>query len=283
MTPLAQAIVNDRLRLVKDRTFKDQSGLLPRLIEAHCFEVSDVFDAASGLAEDLQKRGMTLRGTRTFLPASLTWIEWAHRSEDGSITGRQGLLLDAADGAEFATSTWAFKGGDLFLSAQKQGALSLTGDGKLDQEYLSVREFENDDWEEKAGWVAHIYALLSLINTPRIIGRRQHMPHAGLQRKLAASKGMPGKHPLAAWTEIILEVTTPREARENGEHEAHLTGGKALHFVRAHLRVDYRTLGSGQLEYFKVREHWRGNGFLGIKRSRYTVKRPKPGHHIEGP
>ena len=62
MTPLAQAILNDYARPLKDRTFKDQTGLLPRLLEAHCFEVTDVYEAAAELGGDLHRRGMTLRG-----------------------------------------------------------------------------------------------------------------------------------------------------------------------------------------------------------------------------
>lgn len=119
------------------------------------------------------------------------------------------------------------------------------------------------------GAASILIAALAMINTPRIIGRRQYMPHAGLQRRLAAAKGMVGKFPLHAWTEIKLEVRPPEEAGD-AEHQTYLTGEKALHFCRAHLRVRL-----GKLEY--VRSHWRGNPALGIKQSRYTLVPPRDG------
>lgn len=88
------------------------------------------------------------------------------------------------------------------------------------------------------------------------------MPHRGLERALIANQKLVGKFPLHAWTEIKLHVTPPKEAE--GEHEAHLTGERALHFCRAHLRIRL-----GRLEVVKA--HWRGNPAIGIKQSRYTV------------
>jgi hypothetical protein len=121
-----------------------------------------------------------------------------------------------------------------------------------------------DDAEK--GWMwwlcRRTMAAVALINTPRVIGRQQHMPHAGLQRALARSKGMVGKFPLRAWTEIKLEVRPPVHAE--GFHEARLSGTRALHFCRAHLRVR-----RGQIEY--VTHHWRGDASIGIKRSRYAM------------
>ena len=111
-----------------------------------------------------------------------------------------------------------------------------------------------------------IYAQLAmiLINSPHIIGRRKHMPHAGLERQL--TRGLAGgKFPLHAWTEINLQVAKPVEIDDGEPHEAHLTGRRALHFVRKHIRIRL-----GQLEY--VSAHWRGDPSIGIKRSRYTVK-----------
>ena len=109
---------------------------------------------------------------------------------------------------------------------------------------------------------AGLYGALALINTPRVIGRKQHMPHAGLQKKMAAARGMVGKFPLRGWTELTLAVSPP--AVDGQEHEVRLTGGKALHFCRAHLRIRL-----GQVEL--VKPHWRGDPALGIKQTRYRV------------
>jgi hypothetical protein len=101
-----------------------------------------------------------------------------------------------------------------------------------------------------------------VINTPKIIMRQQHMPHRGLQRDLIKAGKVNGKYPLHAWTEILLRVRPPEVSE--GDHEAHLTGARALHFVRKHIRIRL-----GKLEY--VSAHWRGDASIGIKRSRYRV------------
>jgi hypothetical protein len=75
---------------------------------------------------------------------------------------------------------------------------------------------------------------------------------------------MVGTFPLRAWTEIVLEVTPPSEAGALDPGEAHLTGRRALHFCRQHLRIR-----GGRLELVKA--HWRGDAAIGIKQSRYRV------------
>jgi hypothetical protein len=109
------------------------------------------------------------------------------------------------------------------------------------------------------------YAFLALINTPRIIGRRQHMPHERVEREKLKALGLVGKFPLHAWTEIVLKVAPPDDRTGEPSTEGHLTGERCLHFVRTFLRVRM-----GQLEY--VESHWRGNPALGMKRSRYRLE-----------
>lgn len=115
-----------------------------------------------------------------------------------------------------------------------------------------------------------ISKFLCFINSPRTIGRKLHMPHAGLQKEIARKKGLVGKFPLKAWTEIKLEVTAPKDESQNRPRDTILTGDRALHFVRAHLRIR-----NGMLIY--VSPHWRGNPAMGIKRTRYSVHPPKNG------
>ena len=112
-------------------------------------------------------------------------------------------------------------------------------------------------------WI--VYTVLALINTPRIIGQRQHMPHERTEREKLKQLGLVGKFPLRAWTEIVLKVALPDDRSGEPSKEAHLTGQKCLHFCRTHLRVRL-----GQLEY--VEGHWRGDPALGIKQSRYRVE-----------
>jgi hypothetical protein len=113
-----------------------------------------------------------------------------------------------------------------------------------------------------------LYAVLALINSPRVIGQRQHMPHERIEREKLKALGLVGKFPLRAWTEILLSVAPPDDRTGEPSNEAHLTGEKCLHFCRTHLRVRL-----GQLEY--VEGHYRGNPALGFKRSRYKLEPPE--------
>lgn len=102
---------------------------------------------------------------------------------------------------------------------------------------------------------------LDLINTPGLIGLRQHDPHRGLARRLAAYRS--GSYPLRGWSEVVLKHQT--RFAEAGEHHTGATFHKCLHFVRSHLR-HYR---DGKVTVIPA--HWRGDPALGIKRTRYLV------------
>jgi hypothetical protein len=110
------------------------------------------------------------------------------------------------------------------------------------------------------------YALLALINTPRIIGQRVHFPHQRIEREKLAKLKLTGKFPLRAWTEIVLKVGLPDDRSGDSSRETHLTGERCLHFCRTYLRIRY-----GAVEY--VEGHWRGDPALGMKRSRYRLQK----------
>jgi hypothetical protein len=120
------------------------------------------------------------------------------------------------------------------------------------------------DVPKASTWDFVHYAALALINSPRIIGRHQHMPHERAERDKLKDMKLVGKFPLRAWTEIILKVALPDDRSGEASTEAHLTGERCLHFCRSHIRVRM-----GLIEY--VAGHWRGNPALGMKRSRYVV------------
>jgi hypothetical protein len=126
--------------------------------------------------------------------------------------------------------------------------------------------FSEEATDDAAADARLIMAALAIINTPRIIGRREHSPHAGLQRDIARLQGKTGKLPMEQWTEILLEVTPPPVSGES--QEARLTGHKALHFCRSFLRIR-----RGKLE--RVTGHWRGDPEIGIRRGRYSVVPPR--------
>lgn len=266
MTPLAQMITN----LLLDKQI--EPGATPwfkflQSSECHCFEVSAVQDLADQLICNHNWR--VGEDQKLFLPSPKTWLEWRNDGRSAGDAGRYGTLLeewthdDRSGERRITINECMFVDGELGVNTENT-AITTDSDG------LTHYIFSSKGSEEDQGILVHnartYCAFLSLINTPRIIGRRDHMPHAGLQRKLARSYGMVGKFPLHAWTEIKLEVATIRD--DGRERVTHLSGGKALHFCRAHLRLRL-----GKVEI--VSSHWRGDPSLGIKQTRYSVIPPR--------
>ncbi|TXI87765.1 MAG: hypothetical protein E6Q40_04515 [Cupriavidus sp.] len=245
MTPLAHRIVKERTLPIRERSFNDQSGLLQRMDDIHCFEATEIFPLALQLAADLITREEWLPDT-AFLPAPRTWIEFRSNGE------RTGVLLEDIAG----------KLADVRL-AGRNGSLSIPltlwlGEAAITNPDARISGNVEDHFQRV------LVAILAIINSPRIIGRQQHAPHKGLERRLLKEKGLVGKFPLHAWTELKLSVTDIGTQANGTVHEAHYTGEKCLHFCRAHIRVK-----RGRLE--KVSGHWRGNPALGIKRTRYRL------------
>lgn len=260
MTPLAHAIVADSTLPVAKRRYGDAMQRLRLLDDAHFFEVSAVYEAARDLSVGMMKTGRA-PGRLAFLPAPRTWIEWAEGS------GRCGALLEAQEGDPAASVTWAvtlFEDRRILVSDDR-GWLVLGDRAAL--RGITFPDDRSDRWT-RALADARLYAFLAMINTPRVIGRTTRQPHAGLQRKIAAARSMPGKYPLQAWHELKLEVRSPRDEAGHEPRQTILTGGKAMHFVRAYCRIQ-----NGQLVL--VSSHWKGDPALGIKQTRYRVVPPR--------
>jgi hypothetical protein len=251
MTPLAQMIVNKQIETGKI--------IYPDLTSAdcRCFDVTEVVDLA------IQLGGSSWNSSeddRLFMPSPIVWMEWK------TPNGRKAFLVNEME----PQRTWkidlvfqtpeAIGGCDPIFSMRHPDTgrwhVALP---KYQADAYTPKEIEDECWPR----CRTSAAFLALINTPSVIGRREHPPHAGLQRKIAHSKGMAGKFPLKPWTEIVLEVNAPREDSQPGT--TRMTGAKALHFCRAHLRVK-----RGKVEF--VRSHWRGDPSVGITRASYTVK-----------
>jgi hypothetical protein len=232
MTPLAHRVVKELTLPLKRRTYDDRIGLLGMMDDVHCFEVSEVIPAAKELATDLHKRPQQI-GRLAFLPAPKTWIEW--REPDG----RAGVLLweIRSHGDEPVCAYLYYAPND--FSSERTGLLELVGllDGHAKPLSVSGQFLNSTSSFGEEITTCLLYGLLAMINTPRVIGRRQHMPHRGLERDLVRAMHPLGKFPLHAWTEIKLAVDVPHDVGGEGSVEAHLTGQRALHFCRAHLRI----------------------------------------------
>jgi len=254
MTPLAHRITKELTLPVKDRTFIDNCGLLRRMDDIHCFDATSVLPMARDLAVQIVEIGSDeILG---FLPAPKTWIEW--ETESGV---RFGFLLEDSVIGRCPTVRIAHTMNNKFSSFHTVERLPLAqtgvGRGKRDLVERYISTFDEMSFLK-------ILAVLAIINSPRVLGRRQHMPHRALERNLVRQKDAIGMFPLHAWTEIILECKPPKDLSDMHDYEAHLTGEKCLHFCRAHLRIK-----NGHVEF--VSAHWRGDAALGIKQSRYVL------------
>lgn len=257
MTPLAHRIVKELTLPVKRRD-REIAAFAPQLSDTHCFDISAAEPFIDDLASHMRSHGIA--GERAFLPAPRTWLELAY---SGSRSGY--LIEEAGDAMRIRRVTFVLPTRRYYFSAACKFPLLL------DMSVADVRGailagVHTGDWCRIHP--IEIYAALSIINTPRIMGRQYHAPHRGLERALIAAQPMVGRFPLHAWTEIKLEIKAPAIDESGVEYEQHFTGRKCRHFCRKHLRVR-----NGQVEI--VSSHWRGDPALGIKRSRYRVEPPR--------
>lgn len=280
MTPLARRCLTSFIRYQKARRtygtaielkpYNDPVGFFDALPGVHCFDLTEIVPLITQTLSQAEKGSRAIdemQDAACFLPAPRTFLEWGFNEEG---TARAGLLLVGIDeNTGEAGNDWA----KVFQSSTKEDGSGLqlplgaaflplgTPSAKW-HEFRTIGTIRSDS--EVLVMMAWARIALALINTPRIIGRRQHMPQFALEKKLLANKKLVRHFPLHAWTEIKLEVTPTIDCSDAEPVEAHLTGQKALHFCRAHLRVRL-----GRVEI--VRAHWRGDPSLGVKRSRYTV------------
>lgn len=260
MTPLAHEYFRDQCLPVAQRRWKHRSDFRCTAENITCFEMSAVLDRLVDIANAFEEHSCYDERT-AFLPAPFTWIEMKRVNPDQSGSSRCAVLLVHRD--EDAADAFIYNG---YNRGMLYGACMPLMSG-FDVEVDPRGNLGELDFKARIAWRFLCLAALSIINVPRSINRHQHMPHAGLERELARSKGLSGKFPLRAWTEIRLEVRPPVDL-DGKFFEGHLTAEKPLHFCRAHLRTR-----NGYEE--NVRAHWRGNAALGIKRSRYTLVHPR--------
>jgi hypothetical protein len=253
VTPLAHRILANSLKPVKDRLpVQDDGGYLKDMAAVVCFEVSAIMPLINWQCAKM--RTTKAAWPTAFLPAERTFLEFTETSGH-----RTGLLLTARNGdiTDF----------DISIVAGSADGFGKATIGFYESGMTEPLVLENKTSAYERDVVARVVMLLlSAINAPKVFARVEHDPHAGLARKLAASKAMPGKYPLHAWHEIKLEGWMPKV--ERGMRRAKgATGEKAQHFVRAHPRFQ-----NGK--WVIVVPHKRGNPQLGMRRARYSVQMP---------
>lgn len=258
MTPIAHEIAKDSCLPLANRRFGNAASDLGIFDDLHFFDVSAVLEMARGLQDDIQERSRWI-GDMAFLAAPRMLVEWGYGGQ------RQGWIIEETPDADARCSLIGMRDGSLY---RQSGCMFLPLRQHTDagtRRYWHSEGFLADQADFRNDSVALIYAYLAMINTPRVINRTQHMPHAGLQRRLAAARGLVGKFPLRAWTELKLEVRPPQDASGEPSQAKWLTGEKCLHFSRAHLRIRL-----GRLEF--VSSSWKGDPALGIKQTRYSLQ-----------
>jgi hypothetical protein len=200
-----------------------------------------------------------------FLPAPNTWIEWLEEDKKRRAVSLQEKTFDWKGKATKCIKMTSF-------TQELDGSFAAGGAGGINTETGERFVFRFEDSldyiaEKSRSFAQHATGMacifLAIINSPRIIGQRKHAPHKGLMRDLARSSVNLGK--VHDWTEILLEVTKPRDIYDGEEHSDVITGRRALHFCRRHIRI----LSSGRLTY--VTAHWRGDPALGTRQSTYAV------------
>lgn len=265
MTPLARKIALQLTLPVSARCdHDDEARVIEKMDDVHCFDCTNINYICYEFAEKLLRQEVYIEEA-AFLPAPKTWIELRCSTVDES--DREAFLL-IEDKSGNKCDVFSIISIDDWYASHYVGQLRL---------YCPISNVRGSvvpiSWEGRSGddydrlEPFFVYALLSLINAERGVSRRVHAPHKTLQKRLLAQRKVIGRFPLHAWTEIVLPVGE-RPSPEGAVGASGLTGERCLHFVRK-----FRRTRLGRTEY--VRAHWRGDGSLGIKRSRYRLD-PSP-------
>lgn len=277
MTPLAQRFFRQLTLPVRQRQVSDEGGVLDKLDDLHCFEMSAVSAAVNRAIENEKEHVVEACAhlvRKLFLPSPRTWLEYRHDSEDspGCRGSRTAVLIERSSDKEPAKYLLSLVIDDPLCSIPI-GAFwspSAIDAGKTWAGQATIVTGYNGSMspEQRRSvlnrFVCETLLFVDMINTPGLIGLKSHDPHRGLARDLRRSGA--GRYPLRAWSEVVIHPDTIEAG--DAEHETGLTGRKCLHFVRAHRRRFYD--GSETV----VTHHWRGDAALGIKRTRYRVAPP---------
>lgn len=258
MTPLMMAMCKAEL----DGQWPSGSAAPPAPISyfsgAHPFEATAVLLIAQELA---MKLAGDLPDHTAFLPFAKTWIEY---KLDG---GRVGFLLERSRCGTFAdVDLWQQKAGAPIWGGGHGLRLPLMDNPDLDTNTVKFRKGSWADPEYKPGradgLAQTLYAILAIINTPRIAAAsREHAPHKAFSKRMASQSSLPSYAP-KSWTEVIIKY--PGMPQVTSGDERGPTGDKCRHWVRSFWGIRWGKV-------CLIREHERGNPALGTKQSKYRL------------
>ena len=271
MTPIAYRLVRQRMEATEAVNNETDLGQFPTdLTEMRCFDCVAVSDLADDLCDSMSGHSR-VPDKVAFLPAPITWIEYALDSQKRAAI----WLIDQGDGwAECGFASLAKGDGKVYTLPNGHIQLSDNVDKIAISARAAVDAFQRhprgaprvvpSDLNTRQHMFL-VYAFLAIINTPRIVGRRIHHAHKGLEREMNRNVPAKDRKKLPEWTEIVLEVDKPARDGDASERGEVLTGKRALHFCRSFIRIRL-----GKLEL--VRSHWRGDEELGVRQASYRVK-----------
>lgn len=192
-------------------------------------------------------------GAHLFMPAERTWIEWPMGQE-----GEMGILFHGQGDV---------RTGRAVFYAQRHGQDPLYAGLDVDLTKGDIRpNLSSIPYEDPlrvctaiASMVPLFFALLALVNSPKVV-KRDPAKLEKLNRK-RLSAGRYTYHP-----HHVVRLNVDRKTVRVGASDGGDGASRALHFVRAHLRL-------WEGRYILVQPHWRGDAQIGIVKPAYEVDR----------
>lgn len=227
------------------------------LNNAQFFEITAITNLLFDLIEKVQDN-LDFVKKSSFLPSPLTWIEL-----NTARVGRMAFVLSQIDEWIHFDLIWSERSS--YIGKMNSDTLQvMLVKGKI----ALPQEFECET-QQKTLYVLELnlalaHAALIAINSPGIIAHKKREPNKGLVRRINKKFG-PGNFEVNGWTELQLKISKPQYIDDGEPHEDHITGKRALHFCRQHIRIRNNKLGY-------VTAHWRGDASIGVRQKSYTVK-----------
>jgi hypothetical protein len=230
--------------------------------DTKCFELTEAAGLLLSLVRDAKTKGIAY--AMSFLPAPLTWLEM-------DVGGGRLVAIYLRELKEQLLSELTYiEANDKYSKAVKFPPIQLLSDSDPDEWAITATQYVIDNYQPPSSredtlknvynMVLFTYSALAVINSPRIVGRVDNQPMVKLSKDQGKRTGQPYR--LLPWHRVQLNITP--SARDGGDPARTLSGPRALHYCRQHLRIK-----RGKLEY--VRGHFRGDAAVGISRSYYSV------------
>lgn len=229
------------------------SGLVP--LRVHQDVVNLAYDLAARDADKLKATAEHL-----FMPAEDCWFEWPAGQGDMGVMFLSGKSVQSGHGAFYA---WKHKGEEDGPTMIPVTFDLAAGNIAIGHEMLRLTGGVQGDVIVLAQQLEIlkpvIFAFLALINSPKVVHRDPARVDR-LNRKRQAS-GRYTFHP-----HHVVRLNVDKKSIRVGASDGGDGASRALHFVRAHLR-----LWNGS--YILVQPHWRGDPQVGIVKPGYEVDR----------